>query len=101
MCSLVKATKPFGWKARPNLDFGEEALNLTIRHDLMLQIEAYIKKNNYTTRKAGEVLGISSSRVSDLLNGRIDKFSIDYLINLLPKAGFSITIDITPKKTSV
>ena len=78
----------------------EEETNLTIRHDLMTELKAFIKNNNLSTRGAGEILGISNSRVSDLINGHIDKFTIDYLVNLLPKAGLKLDISISTQKAA-
>jgi predicted XRE-type DNA-binding protein len=46
-----------------------------------------IEKRNWTQVEAAQVLGISQSRVSDLMRGKWDKFSLDMLVTLATRAG--------------
>jgi hypothetical protein len=39
-------------------------------------------------------LRITQPRLSDLLRGRIDKFSLDALINLAAKAGLAVRVEV-------
>jgi predicted XRE-type DNA-binding protein len=59
-----------------------EADNLKIRAALMRALEKNIKDKNLTQHKAAKLLGISQPRMSDLLRGKIDKFTIDILIEM-------------------
>lgn len=70
----------------------EEAAHLLIRTDLMLQIERILKERGLTQAQAAKLLGISQPRVSDLLRGRVDLFSIDTLVDLLAGLGVSVTL---------
>lgn len=70
----------------------EEAAHLLIRTDLMLQIERVLKERGLTQAKAAALLGITQPRVSDLVRGRIDLFSIDSLVDLLARLGVSVTL---------
>lgn len=70
----------------------EEAAHLLIRTDLMLQIERILKERGLTQAKAAVLLGITQPRVSDLVRGRIDLFSIDSLVDLLARLGVSVTL---------
>jgi predicted XRE-type DNA-binding protein len=42
--------------------------------------------------KAAKVLGISQPRVSDLVRGRIESFSIDALVEMLARIGVTVTL---------
>jgi len=65
----------------------EEAAILAMRADLMAQLRLSIEKRDWTQVEAAKVLGISQSRVSDLMRGKWDKFSLDMLVTLATRAG--------------
>lgn len=69
----------------------EEAAHLLIRADLMLQIERILKKRGLTQAKAAALLGVSQPRVSALVRGRIELFSIDTLVDMLARLGVAVT----------
>ena len=72
----------------------EEAANLTARGLLMIAIEQRIKEVGWTQTEAAARLHVTQPRVSDLLNGKIGKFSLDALVNMLPPVG--LTFDVRP-----
>ena len=72
----------------------EEALNLKVRADLMLDLRAYIRKAGWTQQEAAMFLGETQPRISNLMNGEISRFSIDKLINLLGKIGMEVKIEV-------
>ena len=65
----------------------EEAAILAMRADLMAQLRLVIEKRDWTQAEAAQKLGISQSRVSDLMRGKWDKFSLDMLVTLATRAG--------------
>jgi predicted XRE-type DNA-binding protein len=65
----------------------EEAAILAMRADLMAQLRLALEKRDWTQDEAAKVLGISQSRVSDLMRGKWDKFSLDMLVTLATRAG--------------
>ncbi len=69
-----------------------EAAHLLIRTDLMLQIERVLKAQRLTQAKAAKVLGVTQPRVSNLVRGRVDLFSIDTLVEMLARLGVSVTL---------
>lgn len=76
-----------------DLGFDEaEAENLKIRAALMRAIEKYIGDHNLTQTAAAKLMGVYQPRVSDLLQGKIDKFTIDMLVNMLSKAHVSVSL---------
>ena len=72
----------------------EEASNLKLRSQLMRAIETYIARERITQAVAAKRLGVPRSRVSELVNGRIGKFTIDKLVNMAARVGLSTTISI-------
>ena len=72
----------------------EEAQNLKIRADLMIEISKLIEERGLTQAAAAKLLGVTQPRVSDLVNGKIDRFSVDTLIGMLGRAGASVSLEV-------
>lgn len=66
---------------------------------LVSQINAIIKQRKLTQKKAGELLGISQSRVSDLARGGLSGFSVDRLLRLLNKLDQEVEIVVKRKRS--
>ncbi|NEO24686.1 MULTISPECIES: helix-turn-helix transcriptional regulator [Moorena] len=75
----------------------EEAMNLKVRADLMLDLRSYIQERGWTQNEAAEFLGETQPRISNLMNGEISRFSVDKLINLLGKVGMEVKVEVVPK----
>jgi predicted XRE-type DNA-binding protein len=71
-----------------------ERQNLRVRSRLMDVIEDIIKERQLTQAQAAKLFGVSQPRVSDLMRGRIDKFSIDALVEWLSRAGYKVRISL-------
>lgn len=69
-------------------DSAEEANELQTRADLMIVIRDIVKDNGWKQTEVAEKLALTQPRVSDLLNGKIDKFSIDLLMTCLYRLGY-------------
>jgi len=65
----------------------EEAVVLALRADLMGRLRLMVRDNGWTQVQAAEHFVIAQSRVSDLMRGKWDKFSLDMLITLAARAG--------------
>ena len=70
----------------------EEAANLTLRSDLMDEIEAIIKGNGWTQKEAAKRCGVTQPRINDLLRGRIARFSLDALVNIAAALGRKVRV---------
>ncbi len=70
----------------------EEAVILQMRADLMADLRRFIKTKKLTQAKAAEILGVSQSRVSDLIRGKWERFSLEMLIALATRAGMHVTL---------
>lgn len=78
----------------------EEAENLKIRTDLMIQLSKLIEARRLTQAQAADLFGVTQPRVSDLIRGKIDRFSIDTLVAMLGHAGVRVQI-IVGRKSKV
>lgn len=74
-----------------NMGFTDtEAKELQFRSFLMTVLEKYIEKKGLTQKEAAEELGVTQSRVSNIVHGKIDLFSSSMLLSMIEKAGFPI-----------
>ncbi len=71
-----------------------KAENLRLRAQLMRELEKLIHDARLTQSDAAELLDIHQSRVSDLVRGKIDRFSIDTLVKLLARTGRQIEMKV-------
>jgi predicted XRE-type DNA-binding protein len=69
-----------------------EAQNLKVRADLMIELIRIVRSRRLTQAAASKLLGVSQPRVSDLMTGKIDRFSIDALVEMLSRAGRRVEI---------
>lgn len=70
----------------------ELAASMRVRSILLIQIQSEIGKRGLRQKDTAILLGISQPRVSDLLRGEIDRFSIDALVDIAHKLGLEIQI---------
>jgi predicted XRE-type DNA-binding protein len=70
-----------------------EAANLKIRADLMLDLRRHIQKSGWTQAQAAEFFGETQPRISNLLKGEINRFSVDKLIVMLARAGITVQVE--------
>jgi predicted XRE-type DNA-binding protein len=75
-------------------DTQAEAASMTMRSNLLIAIEGTVKGWKLTQVEAAQRLGVTQPRLNDLLRGRIQKFSLDALVDLAAKAGLSVRLDI-------
>ena len=73
----------------------EEAASLNLRCSLMDALEDILKKRRLTQAEAAKLLGVSQPRVSNLVRGRIDLFSIDALVEMLARAGIRVNVRLS------
>lgn len=79
------------------LDLGfepAEAAVLQMRAQLMGDLRAYIEQEKLTQAEAAKRLGIAQSRVSDLVRGKWEKFSLEMLITLEARLGRTVRVEL-------
>ena len=73
-----------------------EAENLRVRTDLMIRLSKLIEDRELTQAQAARLFGVSQPRVSDVIRGRIERFTIDALVEMLARAGVRLDIVMRP-----
>lgn len=74
-----------------------EAAHMKARSSLMTAVIAHIEKNGLTQAQAAEQFGVTQPRISDLMRGKIELFSLDTLVNMLAAAGLKVEIRLNKK----
>jgi len=71
-----------------------EAENMKLRAKLMRAIINHIERRELSQAAAAKLMGVTQPRISDLVRGKIDLFSIDMLINMAAAAGLHVDLKI-------
>jgi len=71
-----------------------DAAVMALRADLMARLRLLVQTEGWTQAQAAERFGVAQSRVSDLLRGKWDKFSLDMLITLAARAGRKVALEM-------
>ena len=88
MKNEISQSTPSNGNVFADLGFSqEEAALLAMRAELMAVLRLRIAENGWTQAQAAEALRVGQSRISDLVRGKWDKFSLDMLVTLVTRAG--------------
>ena len=69
-----------------------EAQNLRVRADLMIELIRIVRTRKLTQAAAARLFRVSQPRISDLMTGKIDRFSIDALVEMLWRGGRRVEV---------
>lgn len=67
---------------------------LAIKDSLMTELAEWIETNNLKQADAAEILGVTRPRVSDVINKKAIKFTIDALVDMLARAGKHVRLSV-------
>jgi predicted XRE-type DNA-binding protein len=56
----------------------------------MAELVRLIRERKLTQNSAAKLFGVTQPRISDLVRGKIDLFSIDTLVSMLARAGMRL-----------
>lgn len=78
------------------------ANKMAMKMDLSIMLSHLIKSKGWSQEEAALNLGVSQPRVSDLINSKIEKFTIDTMFDMLDALGFRAVWDMpTIDKASI
>ena len=97
----VKLTRSSGNVFRDLGFSGDEAEYLKLRAELMVNLQKVITARGLKQAEVAELLGVTQPRVSDVMRGRIDLFSIDTLIDMLARLGIRVKLDLRSRRRQV
>ena len=75
-------------------DTPAEAENMKLRSVLMMALKEHIANAGLSQSQAAKLFGVTQPRVSDLVRGKIDLFSLDALVNMASTAGLHIEMRV-------
>ena len=80
------------WDALENTTF--DAQRMRIKSDMMITIERIIRERGLTQAEAAAQCGVTQPRISDLFRGKIERFSIDALLDMLTALRCTVTFAV-------
>jgi predicted XRE-type DNA-binding protein len=72
----------------------EEAESLRLRAALMVEIKRLMQKRRLTQTAAARLFGVTQPRMSDLVRGKIELFSLDTLVDMLARVGMRVQLRV-------
>ena len=75
-------------------DSPADAENMKLRSMLMTTLRDHIVRTGLSQAQAAKLLGVTQPRISDLIRGKIDLFSLDTLVNMASKAGLHVEMRV-------
>jgi predicted XRE-type DNA-binding protein len=78
-----------------------EALNLRMRSQMMIALRKFIEEEKLTQADAAKRFNVTQPRISDLMRGKLSRFSLDTLVNMLTDAGVQVDLRIKSKHRKV
>src|SRR5438105_11974095 len=68
--------------------------SIRLKQQLMDEIAEWMKEVRVTQAAAAEVLHVTRPRVSDVVNHKVDKFTIDALVRMLARIGKHVRLAV-------
>lgn len=76
----------------------QEAAGMRARSDLMMNLAEVIRQQGMTQALAASLFGVTQPRLSDLMRGKVNRFSLDTLIDMAATAGMGLTVKVSKPK---
>jgi predicted XRE-type DNA-binding protein len=75
-------------------DNPKDAANMRLRAALMRALQKHLRDRKYTQNDAAALFGVTQPRISDLMRGKIELFSVDMLANMAARAKLEIRVQV-------
>lgn len=79
-------------------DTPQAAASMKARSTLLMALANVIQTREMTQAEAAELFGVTQPRISDLMRGKINLFSLDMLMNMAATAGMSPVVKLSKPK---
>jgi predicted XRE-type DNA-binding protein len=77
-----------------------EAASMKLRAELAIEVVERLRERKLTQAKAAELIGVTQPRISDLMRGRLDLFSLDVLVDMADRVGLRTRMIISRKRAA-
>jgi predicted XRE-type DNA-binding protein len=81
-------------------DSAVEAVSMKLRAELANEIIERVRSRKLTQAKAANLIGVTQPRISDLMRGRLDLFSLDALVDMADRVGLRTRMVVSPKRAA-
>ena len=81
-------------------DSATEAASMKLRAELSNEIIERMRERKLTQAKAAQLIGVTQPRISDLMRGRLDLFSLDALVDIADRVGLRTRMIVSPKRAA-
>jgi predicted XRE-type DNA-binding protein len=81
-------------------DSASDAASMKLRAELANQIIERMHAQKLTQAKAAELIGVTQPRVSDLMRGRLNLFSLDTLVDMADRVGLRTRMVVSPTRAA-
>lgn len=79
-----------------DMGFGDaHAAKLNLQAKLLLQLRQYLNKEGLEQEQAAGLLGVHPAVIGNITRGKIDKFTLDSLIEIIASIGGQVDISVT------
>jgi predicted XRE-type DNA-binding protein len=78
----------------------KNAAGLKVRAEVAHQLIEEIERRGLTQSRAATLLAVTQPRISDLMRGRLDLFSLDTLVDMAGRVGFKVDIKLSRRKAA-
>jgi predicted XRE-type DNA-binding protein len=95
---MIKKRFASVWDAIENS--ASEAASMKLRAELANQIIERMQARKLTQAKAAELIGVTQPRISDLMRGRLNLFSLDALVDMADRVGLQTRVVVSPKRAA-
>ena len=75
-------------------DTPQLAASMRARSELIIELTELIKKRGMTQADAARMFGVTQPRISDLMRGKVELFSLDALVDMAAIAGLAPHVKI-------
>jgi predicted XRE-type DNA-binding protein len=73
-------------------DTPQQAASMKARSAFMIELQEYIKTSGMTQKQAADQFGVTQPRISDLVRGKIELFSLESLVDMATAAGMKVEV---------
>ncbi|MCP4352595.1 MAG: XRE family transcriptional regulator [Desulfobacterales bacterium] len=64
--------------------------SLRLRSEMMIRLRNHIDQEGLTHEEAARHMDVNPTGINDLVNGKIEQFTIDMLVNMLSRVGIRV-----------
>lgn len=72
-----------------------QAASLRLRSQLMMEASEYVKQSGLAQAEAAGKLGTTQPRLNDVMKGKIEKYTVDRLVNMLAAVGYTVNLNVS------